>query len=57
MKIKEHRFIVTVKTTKTKAAAMSAVLCALGCRQPDGCEFHIINHATFLRRQHARVGL
>jgi hypothetical protein len=39
--MKTHRFIVTVKTSRTKAAAKSAVLCAFGKRQPDGCEFRV----------------
>jgi len=39
MKTKSHKFVVTVKTTSTKASARNAVLCAFARRNPDGCEF------------------
>lgn len=38
---KTHRFLLTVKTHRTKRAAKSAVLLAFATRQPDGCEFHV----------------
>lgn len=44
MKTTTHRFVVTVRSTKTKIAARSAVLCAFGTRQPDGCGFHLTDY-------------
>lgn len=39
--MKHHQFTVTVKTNQSRAAARNALLTAWGCRQPDGCEFHL----------------
>lgn len=50
MKTNEHQFIVTVKTTKSKAAAKTALLCSFGCRQPDGCEFSTVEYGPAVRR-------
>lgn len=39
--MKEHRFILTVKTLSNRRAAKLAVLSAFGRRNPDGCEFRL----------------
>lgn len=42
MKKKEHRFTLVVKTSDSREGAKTAVLCAFASRQPDGCEFNLI---------------
>lgn len=54
MKTKEHEFIVTVRTP-TKRSALTAVLSSFASRKPDGCEFTVMDHAAYLRRQHKRM--
>lgn len=36
-----HKFIVTVKTTRSGVLTQSALMTAFGVRQPDGCEFYL----------------
>lgn len=39
----EHHFFLKVKTQKSKDEAWSAVLNAFSLRQPDGCEFRLLD--------------
>jgi hypothetical protein len=39
---KEHRFILVVKTWRSRRSAELAVLSAFARRNPDGCEFHLL---------------
>lgn len=55
MKTKQHQFVVTVKTTRPKEAARRAVLLAFALRNPDGCEFHIVDMAAHRRNAHRRI--
>lgn len=41
MKVKSHKFELTVKTSKTKLGAEMSVLGAFSIRRPDGCFFQL----------------
>jgi len=41
MKLKEHRFILVVKTSDNRRGAELAVLAAFAQRKPDHCEFYL----------------
>ena len=55
MKTKQHQFVVTVNTTRTKEAARIAVFASFARRNPDGCEFHLLDMASHRRNQHRRI--
>lgn len=55
MTTKQHRFVVTVNTTRTKEAARLAILASFARRNPDGCEFLLIDMAAHRRNQHRRI--
>ena len=55
MKYKEHKFVLTVKTCRTKQAAKIAVLSSFALRKPDACEFRVIAMSDYQRQMHRRV--
>ena len=42
---KDHHFMVTVKSNRTRQGAEMAILSAFASRRPDGCEFYL-NHIS-----------
>lgn len=53
MKTKVHHFTLMVRTDESKIVARAAVLTAFASRQPDGCEFCLLNakHADSSREE------
>jgi hypothetical protein len=44
MKIKNHKFVVTVESHLSKSEARTAILVAFAKRNPDGCSFNLSNY-------------
>ena len=55
MKLKKHKFVITVTTHGSQRSALNALLSAFARRNPDGCSFGTVEFGAFQRRQHARI--
>lgn len=48
--MKEHHFVLVVKSNATRKSAELAVLSAFGRRQPDYCEFYLRRKSPPVRK-------